>query len=292
MFKKAFCALAIVLVTTGNSQAVKKAPASECLTFKDSKALEVGDRQHFIIFSKNALENYEYAIRTNEIQCVIAYRDTHTVIFAEAFKALAADTLEPELKLKIAPLQAAFDRVMESGIDLKEVNKRIDTYYSVADAYLKTAIASKWVEDVSNDEMRGVETYIYSLESDDTAPLSRPYGESKATIILAQDEINGVVGDLRIRINVSDGQLSLPFDGGDVAMKSDDDKIENITSKVCNDKNRLICPDELGQIMVPLTRHTSHKMIIEFPFYVDGRYQFHFNTIGLITKRPTPGLKK
>ncbi|PDO82608.1 hypothetical protein [Kosakonia pseudosacchari] len=292
MIKKITYASAMLLAASASASfsasAATKTTASKCPATMDVDSVEIRDGQQLMILTKAALENYEMAV-AKDAKCVSMYRETYRAKYLPELKKLDTGTSEPLVKLKTAPLLAAFENAMQPDVEIKETNSRVDAYYAVANAYLETAMPGKWKVAEDNDEMRGEKTYLYTLESEDVAKLSPPYKEAKATILVMQKEKEGVISDPKIMYYVSDGQLTLPVEGGEIAAKYDDDGISRYNGKICSDDNRSFCPDlAIYQLFAYLDVRSSHKAIIELPFYIDGRYQYHFKTTGLITRRTTP----
>ena len=290
MIKKITYASAMLLAacTSFNASAAPKTAANKCPAAMDVDSVEIRDSQQLMILTKTALENYEMAV-AKDAKCVSIYRDTYRAKYLPELKKLDASTSEPVVKLKSAPLLAAFENVMQPGVDIKETDSRVNAYYELANAYLETAMPGKWKESEDSDEMRGEKTYLYTLESEDVAKLSSPYKQAKATILVMQKEKAGVISDPKIMYYVSEGQLTLPVEGGEIAAKYDDDGISRYDGTICSDDNRAFCPDlTIYQLFAYLDVRSSHKAIIELPFYIDGPYQYHFKTTGLITRRTTP----
>lgn len=283
--KTTLCALAIMAAaTTGASakcQSVGQVKTFDSVTSK-------------LLITRNQLTHLGINTADKDALCLANNRQIIRDTYLPAMEALVSDEVEPAAKLKAEPVLMTFRAVLEPALGLAELEKRIAAFSDAAREYNAYAVKSDWVYSESKDEMRGTITHYWDLKSTDTKKLEPPYSEARASIMIFQDEKDGVISDPKVMIYVNDGQLSLSrVSNSDLAVKFDKKEISSFTVRGCGDDNKSMCFfDQLSSMLFLLNTSASNKAIVEIPFYRAGDYQYHFNTAGLFPLRVTPDYMK
>lgn len=254
------------------------------------KMPKIENASHALLAASNMLENLEGVIQ-NKPTCAATYRKALAGFTPELTKLESTD-LEPAVKTKTAPLSATYTAALQDGIELAELDKRIDAFYQAAADYRNVAFKNAWEYSSQKDEMRGHTTYYWVNESTDSAPLDFPYKAAKARFVVVQREENGVIAAPRVMIQVTDGQLNYNHSNAAITAKFDNQSLTSFNGEICNDKNQIFCPDMLEQSLLLGMLRSSNTAIVELQFFQNGSYQYHFNIAGLSTLRPTSDIKK
>lgn len=192
-------------------------------------------------------------------------------------------------KIKYMAIYSAFNNVFKEGIKKEEIEDLQKAYYNQIDDFSNMSyIETYWRSSTQTDDMRGTETQVYSLESEDAAPLAFPYKAAHARIYIFQryDAKTKKYSAPSVSILVDDGQLSVRgygSDYGSISFKRDSDSVQTLDMAVCDDSNKQICGGA-GTIPFAIKLESSDSMIIELPFFDNGSHQFHFKTSGLHLK--------
>lgn len=152
---------------------------------------------------------------------------------------------------------------------------------------------SNWTYDESKDEMRNIESKFASISSDNQAQFNFPYdGGSNLTITLRKRTNE----PSEIMFVVSKGQYSCDTisDNCYASVKFDDNAIESIALDAPADHSSDV-------LFIKSTRDTesfiksllrSKSVIVELPFYQEGKKQFKFSPDGLKWTLPKNSIKK
>lgn len=286
MFKKTLCAVAIMAAATTGAYA-------KCSAAKGDTVKKFDNVAHVLTVAMNSLENVEDATASKDMKCAQERREAYTADYLPQVEKIATGTVEPVVRLKAAPLVTAYKAALQDGIELEEMDKRINAFYEAVREYQQTAVKSAWKYESDKDEMRGITTHYWFLASNDSVKLEWPYKDAKARILVFQREEKGVVSKPQITVSVSDGQLSYSRRDAEITAKFDDEEPSEYDGGLCGDSHRQFCfGGYFGGDIFYIRAKNSSAAIVELDFYQNGKHQFHFNTAGLNVLRVTPDFKK
>lgn len=148
---------------------------------------------------------------------------------------------------------------------------------------------SNWSYSDSHDEMRGVDSHIASLVSDNQTNFDFPYsGGSNLSILLKRTSNDPT--DIAFRI--SKGQFICDtFQGNCYAsVKFDDQPIQTfrLEESSSHAPDILFISDQSDTDSFINSLLTAKKVIVELPFFQEGKRQFKFTLSGLKWVQPTP----
>lgn len=139
-------------------------------------------------------------------------------------------------------------------------------------------IKTDWVYKKNNDEMRGVESRFATNISTNEVEFDFPYNGGSNLTLTVRETGN----EKDILIGISKGQFICGINDCEFAFKFDDGAVESIT--MTRPENyasdiMFVAYDKTEDKIINKLK-TSKKLIIEAPFYQEGRKQFTFNVSG------------
>lgn len=139
-----------------------------------------------------------------------------------------------------------------------------------------------WEYETSNDEMRGIEKQYAYIRSTNKVEFDFPYeGGSNLRITLRRD----VGKSTDIMFTISKGQFTCNTFSGDcyASVKIDDNAVEEIQLVGTSDHSSEVLFIESEQDSIKFIQQLlkANKIIVELPFYQEGRQQFKFDVAGL-----------
>jgi hypothetical protein len=137
-------------------------------------------------------------------------------------------------------------------------------------------VRSKWRYSQDTDKMRGTVTAYASLESETELHFGFPYGSNKAMLIVRRRPSDG----LNVMLQVKGQFLCSRFHDETVAAKFDDSKIENYSCSEPSDATTGLIFISGAPRFLSRLRHAK-ALILEAPFFQEGRQQVEFDVRGL-----------
>jgi hypothetical protein len=138
---------------------------------------------------------------------------------------------------------------------------------------------NKWEYSEDTDAMRGTKTKYAMLQSENELDFGFPYGSNKATLTVRQRPSDG----LNIVLQVKGQFLCNEFNSEHVAAKFDERPIENYGCTEASDASTGYL--FIGSSHRFLARLKGAKtLILEAPFFQNGRQQMTFDVRGLVWK--------
>lgn len=140
-------------------------------------------------------------------------------------------------------------------------------------------VVQNWEYKTTTDEMRGVKTKFATTVSSNTVNFDFPYnGGSKLILTLRQSG-----NEVDVIVKVSKGQILCGVSGCEAAFKFDDGAVQMVTmaepDNYASDVLFVMYDKTENQIISKLK--TSNKLVIEVPFFQEGKKQFTFDVSGL-----------
>jgi TonB family protein len=136
---------------------------------------------------------------------------------------------------------------------------------------------SKWTYTQDKDVMRGTTTYFARLQSDNALQFAFPYSGGARGALYVRDKL----GELNILLTMDKGQfLCSEFSDDTVAVKFDDGPVEEFTCSDAADGSTAVIFIEPEEKFLAELR-TSTRLILEAPFFQEGRKQLTFQTRGI-----------
>ncbi|MBN6078054.1 hypothetical protein HYE59_11120 [Aggregatibacter actinomycetemcomitans] len=188
------------------------------------------------------------------------------------------------LSLLIFPVTIFATETGESCLKLSDKDQRLACYDSIFLTVKQTEEQkeqrkSEWGYSQKKDEMRDEIGYQAKNTSKNAVDFGFPYSESKLNLILRKDP---KYGD-DIMFIIQRGQFSSCFDGCELIIKFDDQKIEHYSMVGAeggsSDVLFISGKKNMQQFMDKLRK--SKKMIVEASFFDHGKEQFTFYVSGL-----------
>ena len=144
----------------------------------------------------------------------------------------------------------------------------------VADQPIATA---NWEYNSDTDKMRGTTTNFADNPSLNSANFQFPYnGESHLHILLRHSsDGNDVI------FTIDKGQFHCKYDGCEISVKFDNEPIKSYSVGEADSGKTDVLFLSTGEAAFINKLKKSKKVMIEAPFFNEGRQQFEFNTIGL-----------
>lgn len=136
-----------------------------------------------------------------------------------------------------------------------------------------------WQYETSKDEMRGIESRFATTVSANTVDFDFPYnGGSKLILALRKRG-----SDVDVMVSITKGQILCGVQNCEAAFKFDNSEVQSVTmSEPDNHSSDLlfIAYDKTESKIISQLKN-SKKLVIEIPFYQEGRKQFTFDVSGL-----------
>lgn len=139
--------------------------------------------------------------------------------------------------------------------------------------------ASNWIYNTTKDEMRGQEEKFATTVSTNSVDFDFPYnGGSKLILTLRK---SGNKTD--VMVTVSKGQILCGIRGCETALKFDTGAVQTITMTEPDNhaSDVLFVMHDKTEDKIINQLKTSKKLVIEVPFYQEGKKQFTFDVSGL-----------
>ena len=137
----------------------------------------------------------------------------------------------------------------------------------------------KWEYNTTKDEMRGVETKFATIVSENTVNFDFPYDGGSKLILTLRKKGN----ETDVMVTISKGQILCRIDGCEAAFKFDKGAVQSITmaepDNHASDVLFVMYDNTESKIINSLKN--SKKLVIEVPFYQEGKKQFTFDVSGL-----------
>lgn len=136
-----------------------------------------------------------------------------------------------------------------------------------------------WQYETSKDEMRGIESKFATTVSTNTIDFDFPYnGGSKLILTLRKRG-----AEVDVMIAVSKGQILCGIQNCETAFKFDNGVVQSITMSEPESHSSdllFIAYDKTKSKIISQLKN-SKKLVIEVPFYQEGKKQFTFDVSGL-----------
>lgn len=136
-----------------------------------------------------------------------------------------------------------------------------------------------WVYNSSKDEMRGTESYYAKTLSLNSVDFDFPYNGGSKLLLTVRKNNEG--NDVILRI--SKGQILCGLDGCDVAFKFDDGSVQSISMVEPDNHSSEVLFVRYDNTEEKIINHlkNSKNLVVEVPFYQEGRKQFTFDVSNL-----------
>lgn len=136
-----------------------------------------------------------------------------------------------------------------------------------------------WQYETSKDEMRGIESKFATTISTNTVDFDFPYnGGSKLILTLRK---RGSEAD--VMVSITKGQILCGIQNCEAAFKFDDGAVQSITMSEPDNhaSDMLFVSYDKTESKIINQLKNSKKLVVEVPFYQEGRKQFTFDVSGL-----------
>ena len=136
-----------------------------------------------------------------------------------------------------------------------------------------------WQYETSKDEMRGVESRFATTVSANTVDFDFPYnGGSKLILALRKRG-----SDVDVMVSITKGQILCGIQNCEAAFKFDDGAVQSITMSEPDShaSDLLFVAYDKTESKIISQLKNSKKLVIEVPFYQQGKKQFTFDVSGL-----------
>ena len=136
-----------------------------------------------------------------------------------------------------------------------------------------------WQYETSKDEMRGIESKFATTVSTNTVDFDFPYnGGSKLILALRKRG-----SDVDVMVSVTKGQILCGIQNCEAAFKFDDGAVQSITMSEPDShaSDLLFVAYDKTESKIISQLKNSKKLVIEVPFYQQGKKQFTFDVSGL-----------
>lgn len=143
----------------------------------------------------------------------------------------------------------------------------------------KTEELKNWQYETSKDEMRGIESKFATTVSTNTVDFDFPYnGGSKLILTLRKRG-----KEVDVMVAVSKGQILCRIQNCETAFKFDNGLVQSITMSEpeSHSSDLLFIAYDKTKSKVISQLKNSKKLVIEVPFYQEGKKQFTFDVSGL-----------
>lgn len=163
---------------------------------------------------------------------------------------------------------------VESSVSTTSKNQQTETISAATPEQEKN-----WRYETSKDEMRGIESKFATTVSTNTVDFDFPYnGGSKLLLTLRKRG-----AEVDVMVAVSKGQILCGIQNCEVAFKFGNSEVQSVTmSEPDNHSSDLlfISYDKTESKIINQLK-SSKKLVIEVPFYQEGKKQFTFDVSGL-----------
>jgi hypothetical protein len=136
-----------------------------------------------------------------------------------------------------------------------------------------------WQYEASKDEMRGIETRFATTVSTNTVDFDFPYnGGSKLILALRKRG-----SEVDVMVSITKGQILCGIQNCEAAFKFDDGAVQSITMSEPDShaSDLLFVAYDKTESKIISQLKNSKKLVIEVPFYQQGKKQFTFDVSGL-----------
>ena len=136
-----------------------------------------------------------------------------------------------------------------------------------------------WQYETSKDEMRGIESKFATTVSTNTVDFDFPYnGGSKLILALRKRG-----SDVDVMVSITKGQILCGIQNCEAAFKFDDGAVQSITMSEPDShaSDLLFVAYDKTESKIISQLKNSKKLVIEVPFYQQGKKQFTFDVSGL-----------
>lgn len=136
-----------------------------------------------------------------------------------------------------------------------------------------------WQYETSKDEMRGVESRFATTVSTNTVDFDFPYnGGSKLILALRKRG-----SEVDVMVSITKGQILCGIQNCEAAFKFDDGAVQSITMSEPDShaSDLLFVAYDKTESKIISQLKNSKKLVIEVPFYQQGKKQFTFDVSGL-----------
>lgn len=170
--------------------------------------------------------------------------------------------------------------VVESGKESTQpISKSQNTSEHSSENVDMKELSENWLYKTSKDDMRNLVTKFASTVSTNSVDFDFPYNGGSSLILTLRkkgDEIDVIV-------SVTKGQILCSVRGCEVAFKFDDKPVKSITMSEPDNhsSDTLFVQYDKTELEIISQLKNSKKLIIEVPFYREGRKQFTFDVTNL-----------
>lgn len=143
----------------------------------------------------------------------------------------------------------------------------------------KNAKPKNWQYETSKDEMRGIESRFATTVSTNTVDFDFPYnGGSKLILALRKRG-----SEVDVMVSITKGQILCGIQNCEAAFKFDDGAVQSITMSEPDShaSDLLFVAYDKTESKIISRLKNSKKLVIEVPFYQQGKKQFTFDVSGL-----------
>ncbi|ENW29318.1 hypothetical protein F924_00881 [Acinetobacter lwoffii ATCC 9957 = CIP 70.31] len=136
-----------------------------------------------------------------------------------------------------------------------------------------------WQYEASKDEMRGIESRFATTVSTNTVDFDFPYnGGSKLILALRKRG-----SEVDVMVSITKGQILCGIQNCEAAFKFDDGAVQSITMSEPDShaSDLLFVAYDKTESKIISQLKNSKKLVIEVPFYQQGKKQFTFDVSGL-----------
>ena len=141
------------------------------------------------------------------------------------------------------------------------------------------ANSQNWQYETSKDEMRGIESKFATTVSTNTVNFDFPYnGGSKLILTLRKRG-----SEVDVMVSITKGQILCGIQNCEAAFKFDGGSVQSITMSEPDNhsSDMLFVSYDKTESKIINQLKSSKKLVIEVPFYQEGRKQFTFDVSGL-----------
>lgn len=136
-----------------------------------------------------------------------------------------------------------------------------------------------WQYETSKDEMRGIESKFATTVSTNTVDFDFPYnGGSKLILTLRKRG-----SEVDVMVSITKGQILCGIQNCEAAFKFDGGAVQSITMSEPDNhsSDMLFVSYDKTESKIINQLKSSKKLVVEVPFYQEGRKQFTFDVSGL-----------
>lgn len=144
---------------------------------------------------------------------------------------------------------------------------------------VEKAPEKNWTYEATKDEMRGIESRFATTVSTNTVDFDFPYnGGSKLILALRKRG-----SEVDVMVSITKGQILCGIQNCEAAFKFDDGAVQSITMSEPDShaSDLLFVAYDKTESKIISQLKNSKKLVIEVPFYQQGKKQFTFDVSGL-----------